>query len=151
MVHRHSVSGAASTAAVGAARLRRQRDQRHDVLSRHAEGLHDQRGVLLEAPLPADRRRRSPLPDGVARRVEDGNWNRHARSRARDRRRGPCLLRGRHVLRPHAAISWELVLMSLGWSVVLFNFGVIIVVYLIGRLIDAAAERYDLIRDSKKD
>jgi len=41
--------------------------------------------------------------------------------------------------------------MSLGWSVVFFNFGVIIVVYLIGRFIDAAAERYDLIRDSKKD
>jgi len=41
--------------------------------------------------------------------------------------------------------------MALGWSVVLFNFGVIIVVYLIGRLIDAAAERYDLIRDAKKD
>jgi hypothetical protein len=41
--------------------------------------------------------------------------------------------------------------MSLGWSVVFFNLGVIIVVYLIGRLIDAAAERYDLIRDSKKD
>ena len=41
--------------------------------------------------------------------------------------------------------------MSLGWSVVLFNFAVIIVVYLIGRVIDAAAERYDLIRDSKKD
>ena len=41
--------------------------------------------------------------------------------------------------------------MSLGWSVVLFNFGVIIVVYLIGRLIDSAAERYDLIRDSTKD
>jgi hypothetical protein len=41
--------------------------------------------------------------------------------------------------------------MPLGWSVVLFNFGVIIVVYLIGRLIDAAAQRYDLIRDSKKD
>jgi hypothetical protein len=41
--------------------------------------------------------------------------------------------------------------MSLGWSVVLFNFGVIIVVYLIGRLIDTAAERYDLIRDSKRD
>ena len=41
--------------------------------------------------------------------------------------------------------------MPLGWSVVLFNFGVIIVVYLIGRLIEAAAERYDLIRDSKKD
>jgi hypothetical protein len=33
--------------------------------------------------------------------------------------------------------------MSLGWSVVLFNFGVIIVVYLIGRVIDAAAGRYD--------
>lgn len=41
--------------------------------------------------------------------------------------------------------------MPLGWSVVLFNVGVIIVVYLVGRLIDAAAERYDLIRDSKKD
>ena len=41
--------------------------------------------------------------------------------------------------------------MSLGWSVVLFNFGVIIVVYVVGRVIDAAAERYDLIRDSKKD
>jgi len=41
--------------------------------------------------------------------------------------------------------------MSLGWSVVLFNFGVIIVVYAIGRLIDSAAERYDLIRDSKRD
>jgi hypothetical protein len=41
--------------------------------------------------------------------------------------------------------------MSLGWSVVLFNFGVIFVVYLIGRLIDSAAERYDLIRDSTKD
>jgi hypothetical protein len=41
--------------------------------------------------------------------------------------------------------------MSLGWSVVLFNFGILIGVYLIGRLIDAAAERYDLIRDSKKD
>jgi hypothetical protein len=41
--------------------------------------------------------------------------------------------------------------MSLGWSVVLFNFGIIIVIYLIGRLIDAAGERYDLIRDSKKD
>ncbi len=41
--------------------------------------------------------------------------------------------------------------MPLGWSVVLFNFGIIIVVYLIGRLIDAAAERYDLIRDFKKD
>ena len=41
--------------------------------------------------------------------------------------------------------------MPLGWSVVLFNFGVIIVVYLIGRLIDAAAERYDLISDSKQD
>ena len=41
--------------------------------------------------------------------------------------------------------------MSLGWSVVLFNFGIIIVVYVIGRVIDAAAERYDLIRDSKKD
>ena len=33
--------------------------------------------------------------------------------------------------------------MSLGWSVVLFNFVVIILVYLIGRLIDAAGERYD--------
>ena len=41
--------------------------------------------------------------------------------------------------------------MSLGWSVVLFNFGVIIVVYVIGRLLDAAAERYDLITDSKRD
>ena len=41
--------------------------------------------------------------------------------------------------------------MSLGWSVVLFNFGIIVVVYLIGRLIDAAAQRYDLISDSKKD
>ncbi len=41
--------------------------------------------------------------------------------------------------------------MPLGWSVVLFNFGVIIVVYLIGSLIDAAAERYDLIRDTTKD
>jgi hypothetical protein len=33
--------------------------------------------------------------------------------------------------------------MSLGWSVVLFNIVVIVVVYLIGKLIDAAAERYD--------
>jgi hypothetical protein len=41
--------------------------------------------------------------------------------------------------------------MSLGWSVVLFNFGVIVVVYLIGRVIDAAAERYDLIRDARED
>jgi hypothetical protein len=34
--------------------------------------------------------------------------------------------------------------MALGWSVVLFNFGIIIVVYVIGKLIDAAAERYDV-------
>ena len=33
--------------------------------------------------------------------------------------------------------------MSLGWTVVLVNFGIIVLVYLIGRLIDAAAERYD--------
>jgi hypothetical protein len=37
--------------------------------------------------------------------------------------------------------------MSLGWTVVLFNFGILIVVYLIGRLIDAAAERYDSRKD----
>jgi hypothetical protein len=37
--------------------------------------------------------------------------------------------------------------MSLGWSVALFNFVVIIVVYLIGRVIDAAAERYDSRKD----
>ena len=41
--------------------------------------------------------------------------------------------------------------MPLGWSVVLFNVGIIIVVYLIGRLSDGAAERYDLISDSKQD
>jgi hypothetical protein len=33
--------------------------------------------------------------------------------------------------------------MSLGWTVVLVNFGIIVVVYICGRLIDAAAERYD--------
>lgn len=33
--------------------------------------------------------------------------------------------------------------MPLGWTVVLFNVAVIIVVYLIGKAIDALAERYD--------
>jgi hypothetical protein len=37
--------------------------------------------------------------------------------------------------------------MSLGWTVVLVNFGIIIAIYLIGRLIDAAAERYDSRKD----
>jgi hypothetical protein len=68
------------------------------------KGLHDQRGVLLEADLPAARRRGSAVSDRLARGVEDGNWNRHACSRARDRRRGPRHFRGGHVLRPHAAI-----------------------------------------------
>jgi len=34
--------------------------------------------------------------------------------------------------------------MSLGWTVVLVNFGIIIVVYALGKLIDSAAERYDV-------
>ena len=37
--------------------------------------------------------------------------------------------------------------MALGWTVVLVNFGIIIVVYFCGRLLDAAAERYDLRKD----
>ncbi len=37
--------------------------------------------------------------------------------------------------------------MSLGWTVVLVNFGIIVVVYICGRLIDAAAERYDSRKD----
>jgi hypothetical protein len=37
--------------------------------------------------------------------------------------------------------------MSLGWTVVLVNFGIIIVVFLVGKVIDAAAERYDSRKD----
>jgi hypothetical protein len=33
--------------------------------------------------------------------------------------------------------------MALGWTVVLVNFGIIVVVYLVGKVIDAMAERYD--------
>jgi hypothetical protein len=37
--------------------------------------------------------------------------------------------------------------MPLGLTVVLVNFGIILVVYICGRLIDAAAERYDSPKD----
>lgn len=37
--------------------------------------------------------------------------------------------------------------MSLGWTVVLVNFGIIVVLFLIGKLIDAAGERYDSRKD----
>ena len=33
--------------------------------------------------------------------------------------------------------------MQLGWTVVLFNVAVVVVVYLVGKAIDALAERYD--------
>jgi uncharacterized membrane protein len=108
------VSGAASPAAVGAARLWRQRDQRNDVLSRHAKGLHDKRDVLLEADVPAAGRRGSALPDRLARGVEDRARNGHPRARARDWRIRAGQLRSRHVLRPHAAIPRELLLVARG-------------------------------------
>ena len=37
--------------------------------------------------------------------------------------------------------------MPLGLSVILVNFGLIVVVFVLGKLIDAAAERYDSPKD----
>ena len=95
---------------MGAAWLRRERGQRHDVLHRHTEGVHHERDVLLEADLPADRGRGPSLPDRLAGGVEARSRKRHARARARDRWIRADQFRGCHVLRPHAAVPRQLVL-----------------------------------------